>query len=163
MPYLGIETESCSQDDANLEPATAEEAKKEVADALKEIWASLPESERSSAVKRLIRRWHPDKNPHCKQLATEATKFLLNEVDRLKAGGISGYHPKTDDSNKSSTKPLRSDGTSTWDDGPNFWDFFNRYEKRWRRQRKCHHDWWNHRGKDYEYGTAYRKSSDKQV
>ena len=40
--------------------SNAEEAKREVAEASKEIW-QLPESERSSAIKRLIRQWHPTK------------------------------------------------------------------------------------------------------
>ncbi|XP_028392629.1 sacsin-like [Dendronephthya gigantea] len=162
VPYLGTETENSSQQDAQREPVTLEEAKKEVAEALKEIWEGLPESERSSAIKRLIRRWHPDKNPHRTQLATEVTQFLLNEVERLKKGGIPGYHPETDNSRK----PSRSGGhgTSTWDAGPNFWDFSSRYQQRSRRQRDRYRDWSDHRyrGTDDYSGTAYRRRTNNE-
>ena len=126
------------------EPVTLEEAKREVAEALKEIW-KLPVSERSSAIKRLIRKWHPDKNMHRESFANEVSKFLLNEVDRLKNGGIPGYQPDTDSSKKSrmdrpssgssrrtssrtssrqSKKPSSSSSEPTWD-GPDFKDYFD--------------------------------------
>ena len=147
VPYLGPETDNSTQDHTRREPATLEEAKKEVAEALKEIWESLAKAERSSAVKRLIRRWHPDKNPDRKELATQVTQFLLNEVERLKAGGVPGYHPETDNSNQSQGPP-RSGGTGTWFDGPNFDEFFRRYQGRSRRQKQRHREWRDRRERD---------------
>ena len=76
-------------------PVTLEGAKREVAEALKEI-CKLPVSERSSAIKRLIRKWHPDKCMHRKSFANEVLKFLLNEVERLKEDGILGDQPNPD-------------------------------------------------------------------
>ncbi|CAB3987754.1 Hypothetical predicted protein [Paramuricea clavata] len=100
------ETGNSSQGTASCEPATLEEAKREVAEALKEIW-QLSESERSSAIKRLIRRWHPDKNKHRESFANEVTKFLFNEVERLQRGGIPDYRPEAANSNQSSRRPSR--------------------------------------------------------
>jgi HEPN domain-containing protein len=147
VPYEGPEDETgnSNQGTASREPATLEEAKREVAEALKEIW-QLPESERSSAIKRLIRRWHPDKNQHRESFANEVTKFLFNEVERLKKGGIPGY-PEADNSNQSSRGPSRptSDypkGTSTgstWRDAPDFDAFFTRCRGR-ARQRQRHRE-----------------------
>ena len=133
VPYAGPVTRDSNGANAPPEPATLEEAKREVADALKEIW-QLPESERSSAIKRLIRRWHPDKNKHRESFANEVTKFLLNEVERLKKGGVPGYHPEAENS----SQPSRGPPGPTWD-GPNFQDFFQRYHERTRR--RGHREW----------------------
>jgi HEPN domain-containing protein len=136
VPYEGPkdETGNSSQGTASREPTTLEEAKREVAEALKEIW-QLPESERSSAIKRLIRRWHPDKNKHRESFANEVTKFLFNEVERLKKGGVPGYRPEADNSNQSSRGPSTG---STWRDAPDFDEFFTRYRGR-RRRRQQHY------------------------
>ena len=163
VPYEGPKASNSTQDAAppepqpKPEPATLEEAKREVAEALKEIW-QLPESERSSAVKRLIRRWHPDKNKHRESLATEVTKFLLNEVERLKKGGVPGYHPKSDNSNQSSggtSRPSRP----TWD-GPDFQEFFNRYQERRRRQRQRHREG---QDADYENEPTNRNEAERWI
>ncbi|XP_028392515.1 sacsin-like [Dendronephthya gigantea] len=147
VAYLGPRTDNSAQDNTRREPATLEEAKREVAEALKEIWESVPESERSSAVKRLIRRWHPDKNPDDrKQFATEVTQFLLNEVDRLNAGGVPGYHPETDNSNQTPRRPRDSSGPGC--NGHNFWNFYNRYTGRTRDQEQRHRRWRDRQERD---------------
>ena len=165
IPYEGDETgNSIPPNPGPPEPATLEDAKKEVAEALKEIW-QLPESERSSAIKRLIRRWHPDKNKHRESIATEVTKFLLNEVDRLKNGGVPGYHPRSDNSNQSPRGPPRP-SRPTWD-GPDFHEFFNRYQGRARqrqrqqqrqRQRQPNHE---RQETDNEYEPVNRKEAER--
>jgi HEPN domain-containing protein len=134
VPYEDPETSNSRQDTALPEPATLEEAKKEIAEAMKEIW-QLPESERSSAIKRLIRRWHPDKNRHQESFANDVTKFLLEEVERLKKDGRQGYHSHVGNSRQSSRGPSRP--SSTWS-GPDFSEYFHRYEERARRQRRRH-------------------------
>ena len=158
MPREGKDDDS-QENPAARDPVTLEEAKREVAEALKEIW-ELPESQRSSAIKRLIRRWHPDKNKHRESFANEVTKFLLNEVKRLKKGGVPGYQASTDKPNqppqrpsgggRGSTGPPRGSpgrpggGTSrpSWD-APDFDDFVHRYRKRHRRRqaRARDHNW----------------------
>ena len=147
------ETGDSQEDPAAPEPVTLEEAKREVAEALKEIWR-LPESQRSSAIKRLIRTWHPDKNKDRKSFANEVTKFLLSEVERLKNGGVPGYHSPYEKSNQpswesstgssressrgssrgSSSGPSTRPSGSTWD-APDFEEFFNRYQRRQERKR----------------------------
>ncbi|XP_029315235.1 LOW QUALITY PROTEIN: sacsin-like [Cottoperca gobio] len=66
-------------------PASIEEAKMEIDKCLTEIW-TLPEEEKHKAIKRLYLRWHPDKNPDCQLLATEAFKYLQNRIDELSKG-----------------------------------------------------------------------------
>ena len=164
VPYEGPETgdsnegATAPEPQPQPEPATLEEAKREVAEALKEIW-QLPESERSSAIKRLIRRWHPDKNKHRESFANEVTKFLLNEVERLKKGGVPGYHPEADNSHQFSTGRTSRPSRPTWD-GPDFQEFFNRYQGRTRRQRQRQ----RHRERqdaDYEDEPANRNEAER--
>ena len=76
------EANSSPEDGSLAEPAILKNARTEVAEALREIW-KLPDEERRGAVKRLIRRWHPDRQGPEKSFATEVMRFLLNEVERL--------------------------------------------------------------------------------
>ena len=137
VPYEGESSDS-REDPAPREPVTLEEAKREVAEALKEIW-QLPESQRSSAIKRLIRRWHPDKNKHRESFANEVTKFLLNEVERLKKGGVPGYHPEA--SNQPSGGPPRRPSWPTWDDDTDYDKYFNKYGERQKQQKSRRPNW----------------------
>ncbi|KAJ3600802.1 hypothetical protein NHX12_031777 [Muraenolepis orangiensis] len=73
-------------------PASLEEAKIEIDKCLAEIW-TLSEGEKHTAMKRLYLRWHPDKNPECIEISTEAFKYLMNRIDKLTNG-------KTTDSSK---------------------------------------------------------------
>ncbi|XP_036793227.1 sacsin isoform X1 [Oncorhynchus mykiss] len=63
-------------------PQSLEEAKKDIEDCLAEIW-TLSAEEKHKAINRLWLRWHPDKNPDCLQLATEAFKYLQNRIEDL--------------------------------------------------------------------------------
>ncbi len=141
VPYEGPEVGNCTQDGASALPATLKEAEKEVAEALREIW-KLPKSDRSSAIKRLIRRWHPDKNRLRESFASDVTKFVVDEVERLKSGGRPGY--QVHNSNQTSRGSSRS--RSTWN-GPDFSEYFHRYEERARRQRQSRHER-QHKSKD---------------
>lgn len=81
-------------------PASLDEAKREIDKCLAEIW-TLPKEERLKAIKRLYLRWHPDKNPDCQDLATEAFKYLQNQIDDLSKGKVKG---KTSSSGSSSPR-----------------------------------------------------------
>ncbi|XP_075964763.1 sacsin-like [Anarhichas minor] len=70
---------------ARSSPASVDEAKREIDKCLADIWM-LPEEERHKAIKRLYLRWHPDKNPDCQLLATEAFKYLQNQIEELSRG-----------------------------------------------------------------------------
>ncbi|XP_034059871.1 sacsin-like [Gymnodraco acuticeps] len=72
-------------------PASLEEAKMEIDKCLKEIW-TLPEEEKLKAIKRLYLRWHPDKNLDCIDLATEAFKYLQNQIAELSKGKGKGQN-----------------------------------------------------------------------
>ncbi|XP_034059870.1 sacsin isoform X2 [Gymnodraco acuticeps] len=72
-------------------PASLEEAKMEIDKCLKEIW-TLPEEEKLKAIKRLYLRWHPDKNLDCIDLATEAFKYLYNQIAELSKGKGKGQN-----------------------------------------------------------------------
>uniref|UniRef100_A0A8P4GF61 HEPN domain-containing protein n=1 Tax=Dicentrarchus labrax TaxID=13489 RepID=A0A8P4GF61_DICLA len=100
-------------------PASLDEAKREIDKCLEEIW-TLPEEERHKAIKRLYLRWHPDKNPECQLLATEAFKYLNNRIDELVKGKGKG---KT-------TGPSYSRGNS---------NFRNFYEQ-WNQEARQHRD-----------------------
>ncbi|KAM6979350.1 sacsin [Tautogolabrus adspersus] len=82
-------TSSSSSSSSRSLPNSIDEAKMEIDRCLGEIW-TLPEEERHKAIKRLYLRWHPDKNPDCQLLATEAFKYLQNKIDELSKGKGSG-------------------------------------------------------------------------
>lgn len=135
-------------------PASLEEAKREIDKCLAEI-QDLPEEEKQKAIRRLYLRWHPDKNPDCQSLATEAFKYLMNRLEGRSGNG----------STEDTSHPRRSwnfrDFYPQWDRearyhrngrerfyrgyrGYNFWSYNsnvprpNRQEaQRWCRQARC--------------------------
>ncbi|KAM4608841.1 LOW QUALITY PROTEIN: sacsin-like [Polymixia lowei] len=109
---------STSSSSTRSSPASLEEAKKEIDKCFAEIW-TLPEEEKNKAIKRLYLRWHPDKNPDCQQLATEAFKYLQNKIDELMKG-------KTAGSSSSSS-------SSQWN--ANFRNFYEHWNQEARRHR----------------------------
>ncbi|KAK6186977.1 hypothetical protein SNE40_006231 [Patella caerulea] len=53
---------------------------------LERAWKYSDESERRRVLKRLLLKWHPDKNRHNVVQSTEITQHILNYVERLKRG-----------------------------------------------------------------------------
>ncbi|KAM3842985.1 sacsin-like [Diretmus argenteus] len=96
-------------------PASLAEAQREIDQCLAQIW-TLPVEERNKAIKRMYLRWHPDKNPDCEQLATEAFKYLQRRIDELTRG-----------------KPANS--SYPWDD-TNFSDFYRQWDQEANRHRR---------------------------
>ncbi|XP_030627941.1 sacsin-like [Chanos chanos] len=68
-----------------VQQLSLEEIKKDIDRCLREIW-TLPEEERHKAVRRLYLKWHPDKNPNCAELATEAFKYVQKRIQELEEG-----------------------------------------------------------------------------
>lgn len=64
---------------------TTEKVMEEVSDALEEAW-QLPENQRRKVVKRLLLRWHPDKNIGNEEFATIITQHVQAELERLELG-----------------------------------------------------------------------------
>lgn len=104
-------------------PTSIEEAKREIDRCLEEI-STLPEEERKKAIKRMFLRWHPDKNPDCQLLATEAFKYLQNRLE-----GKEGSSGRTAGSGSSSSR-----GRSNFNYS-DFSDFFHEWDQEARRHR----------------------------
>ncbi|XP_070693892.1 sacsin [Pempheris klunzingeri] len=121
-------------------PASLDEAKSEIDKCLTEIW-TLPEKERHKAIKRLYLRWHPDKNPDCQSLATEAFKYLQNRIDELVKGKGKGKDSGT------------TAGSSCPKGNSNFRDFYQEWNQEARHHRRSrerfstgdfYYDFWSH-------------------
>ena len=67
------------------EDKSPEQVLEEVSDCLEEAW-TLPESQRKKIIKRLLLKWHPDKNLGNEQFATMITQHLGAEIERLEQG-----------------------------------------------------------------------------
>ena len=65
-----------------------EEIKAEITRILTEQYDALKNDEQAwrKFIRRLIFKWHPDKNPDSIETATEVTKFIQNEVKRIEQG-----------------------------------------------------------------------------
>uniref|UniRef100_A0A8C6S4U2 HEPN domain-containing protein n=1 Tax=Neogobius melanostomus TaxID=47308 RepID=A0A8C6S4U2_9GOBI len=148
-------TPHSSQQTTRSLPTSLEEAKKEIDKCLNDIW-TLPKEERDKAIKRLYLRWHPDKNPDCPLIATEAFKYLMNRIEELTKGKgkSTGFHSSSSYSNFQDffhqwNEEARRHRTSrerfpTGGRSYNFWSFNeniprpNKEEgKRWCRQAQC--------------------------
>ena len=75
------ETDSTGVIDEKLD-RPLDEIMKEITKILEEAW-KLPEDERKKLVRRLLRKWHPDKNPDNVDNCTEICKFIQTEISRL--------------------------------------------------------------------------------
>jgi len=64
---------------------TLNDAKRDIRQTLLDAW-KLPEETRKKYIKRLLLRWHPDKNPDQEKIATEATQYLFEALDKLEKG-----------------------------------------------------------------------------
>lgn len=90
-PRMGEEKEGPQYNDPNNDPnnqddvITTEKVMGEVSDALEEAWV-LPEPQRKKVVKRLLLRWHPDKNIGNEEFATVITQHVQAELERLELG-----------------------------------------------------------------------------
>ena len=91
-----VSTEIDSENEPSIQDISQDlqQAKEEIRSELQDI-QHLPESERRRAIRRLYLKWHPDKNQDNVELAEEAFKFLMNELDRLEKDepeSFSGVH-----------------------------------------------------------------------
>ena len=64
------------------ENAAIEDIMNDVSDKLEEAWR-LPEKQRKKIIKRLLLKWHPDKNIGAEKLATVIMQHIQSEIDRL--------------------------------------------------------------------------------
>lgn len=135
-------------------PASLEEAKREIDKYLAEIW-TLSKEERQKAIKRLYLKWHPDKNPDCQSLATEAFKYLMQRIEELTTGKTTkssfsrgdshfrNFYQQWDQEARRHRSGRERFFTGSRSSSYNFWDHTNtprpdREEaQRWCRQARC--------------------------
>jgi hypothetical protein len=67
-------------DDRNLDDIL-----REVKEIIKDAW-TLPEDERKKVIKRLYKKWHPDKNHGNEAVATKVFQFIKQIVFRMESG-----------------------------------------------------------------------------
>ncbi|CAH1796047.1 unnamed protein product [Owenia fusiformis] len=66
-------------------PKTAEQIKDDISDKLETAW-TLEEKERKKIIKRLLLKWHPDKNIGNEKFATDMMHFIEAEIERICSG-----------------------------------------------------------------------------
>jgi len=81
----GQNTEQKEEASDGEKEITVEDLCEEVSDCLDEAW-TLPEAQRRKVIKRLLLKWHPDKNIGDEQVATIVTQHIYAELERLAAG-----------------------------------------------------------------------------
>ena len=82
---VGIDVQPAGTSTKPKEPADYDTIVRDLRKQLREAWR-IPEADRKKFVKRLLLRWHPDKNPDNIRLATTVTQFILDALDRLEKG-----------------------------------------------------------------------------
>ena len=65
---------------------TYDEVINEISDSLEEAWELDNKSMRKKVIKRLLLKWHPDKNLGNESFATQVTQHIHSEVERLEQG-----------------------------------------------------------------------------
>ncbi len=58
---------------------------REISDTLEEGW-QLDEPQRKKIIKRLLLKWHPDKNIGNEEFCTKVVHFIQSEIERLEQG-----------------------------------------------------------------------------
>lgn len=84
-PDLNGKESLSDQEEVGNERETIEQMMNEVSDVLEESWR-LPEAERKKVIKRLLLKWHPDKNLDDQEVSTRITQHIYAEVERLELG-----------------------------------------------------------------------------
>ena len=97
---------------------------KEIRSALIEAWA-MEESERRHLIRRIMLKWHPDKNPDRVEIATKAFQYLQQCIHCLERGlDVPEY---TDDNKDFTDGGSASSGGSSW-----YGRYWNRYRSSYR-------------------------------
>ena len=93
---------------------------------MEEMYKALKEDEKAwlKFVKRMVFKWHPDKNPGFEEKATEVTKFIQNEAKRIWSGLKS-----------QASSGGRSSSSRSWNNPSGFSnDFFEEMFRQWGEQ-----------------------------
>jgi sacsin len=107
-PFIDIASNS-STDSRPLEDILTE-----VEDTIRAAW-TLPEDERRKIIKRLYKKWHPDKNFGNELVATEVFKFIKQAVLNIERGNDINTRYDSQDFNEFSKDSQFWDHFQTWD------------------------------------------------
>ena len=147
---------------AFTQPETGDDLKKVLKDIrhqLREIWSNLPEDKsRKRAVKRLLLKWHPDKNPGREEFCTKVVQWIQRYVSLLEDGQTLPSDDEDDvDSHPPSYRSYQHGGSSSSGRrryrrggfyGSFFDDVYSRGQSYAQSSRKCYSD------KGSGYGTS---------
>ena len=125
----------------------------EVTEQIEEQYKILKEDEKAwkKFVRRLYLKWHPDKNPDNQEKATEVTKHIQNEVNRVEQG----LPRENDNGNSSYGKRRRYSSDSFQRNGSAWEDIFRNFDKEARHQSRQQQDYCRN------YNNFYRSSSSR--
>ncbi|KAH3818359.1 hypothetical protein DPMN_119967 [Dreissena polymorpha] len=118
---------------ANESPAIESEPSlidvcKEVRQILQES-LKLTESERRHVIKRLMFKWHPDKNPNRVQMATKVFQYIRQCLDLMNQGkSLTEFRDENEDFTDAPENGYRGSDSHNW------------YDRYWKKQRKNYSD-----------------------
>merc|ERR1719319_1959687 len=118
----------------------------EITEQMEEAFKSLNPEEKKKMIRRLYLKWHPDKNMNNIDIATEVTKHIQNEVDRLEKG-----LPRK---NSAGNFTRQEDFSDFWDSRFRSWDDMAQNQGR---QRKRYYNNYRRRAKedaDFSFNTS---------
>jgi sacsin len=115
------------------QPVSFKDACKEIRMSLNEAW-KLPDKEKSKIVKRLLLKWHPDKNPENVPFCTKVFQYIQQCIRRLEEGltliDNDEENERSDNRSGSPRGKNRYRDNSTYWSSSRFGRFWERYEKR---------------------------------
>ncbi|XP_053397885.1 sacsin-like [Mercenaria mercenaria] len=120
------------------------EARREIRKYLREAWTK-PEMERRKIVKRLLLKWHPDKNPNNVEICTKVFQYIQQCLFRLEKG------QDLIDDDENDTDSSSTDGSQYSQNWSTSWQgrFWRRHNRRRRNKRWSNKpfedfdDWWS--------------------
>jgi sacsin len=133
----------------------------EITDALTEAW-QLPLAERRKVIRRLLLRWHPDKNIGDEQLATSVTQHIHAEIERLETAAS---FPWNDDPNYGADprNPFADSDSFRRNFAEAYRFFFEQMKERGREQRAQRERYRDHYAREFpgasSYGSRWFESS----
>ncbi|ELT96105.1 hypothetical protein CAPTEDRAFT_195081 [Capitella teleta] len=85
--YNGREMPKSEQANGHMDEETSKQSimMEEISDQLEDAW-HLPSGEKKKVIKRLLLKWHPDKNIGEEEMATVITQHIHSELERLELG-----------------------------------------------------------------------------
>ena len=113
------------EQEEGIQYTSVADAKRQLCVQLRQIW-TLSEPERSTAIRRLYLKWHPDKNLENIEMASDVFKYLLKQIECLHQG------LDLDDEDSEVDDVVSSSEPSPWKEHFSSWEQTARSHKRHR-------------------------------